>query len=144
MGLSSRTSKPILGLFVLKCMDFSCRIQIWQWKFEFRNFLKKKKLEIFGVSCALDTHVVRVNTPHVGVICRCHVKRSLFFFLSNKFKIHILLSCSVLKIHSWIDFEKEISNCYLSTLHFQTEKISRCSHNALFQFHFFCMLRLSS
>ena len=37
----SWTTAPILGLFILIWMHFSCWIQIWQWKFEFWKFLEK-------------------------------------------------------------------------------------------------------
>ena len=62
----SRTAAPILGLFVLISMHFSCWIQIWQWKFEFWNFLKNM-LENFHLPSAHDTRVERFK--HISVIC---------------------------------------------------------------------------
>ena len=55
----SRTTASILGLFVLILMHFLWWIQMWQWKFELRKFLKK--LGNFDLSSALDTRRERVN-----------------------------------------------------------------------------------
>ena len=52
----SRTTEPNISLFKLISMQFSCWIQIWQWKFEFWNFLKK-----IGRKCI---YVERVNCCH--------------------------------------------------------------------------------
>ena len=40
-GDISRTTEPILGLFVLIWMHFSCSIKIGQWKFEFLKIFEK-------------------------------------------------------------------------------------------------------
>ena len=43
-GAISRTTGPIIGLFVLISMNILCWIQIWQWKFEIRSVLKIFKI----------------------------------------------------------------------------------------------------
>ena len=56
----SRITGPILGLFVLIGMHFSCWIQIWQWKFEFWNFFKI--FQNLDLSSALNIDVEMVNS----------------------------------------------------------------------------------
>ena len=55
----SRTTGPILGLFVLIWMHFSCWIQIWQWKCEILKFCKK--FEIVNMFSAFHMCMDRVN-----------------------------------------------------------------------------------
>ena len=48
------TTAPILGLFVLVLLCCSCWIQIWQWKFEYQNFVKKFKM-FYSLSALLSS-----------------------------------------------------------------------------------------
>ena len=49
MGPCSRTTGPILGLFVLIWMHFSYWIQIWQYRFDILKFFEKAKFcELFA------------------------------------------------------------------------------------------------
>ena len=60
-GAILKTTELILGLFVLKWLHYSCRIWIWQYKFKFLQFVKKKSLKLFALSSALDSQVQSVK-----------------------------------------------------------------------------------
>ena len=83
-GAISSTTAPILGLFVLLLMYFSCWIQIWQWKFEFPKILEK--FENFGLSFALNIRAERVK---VG---ECTLWVSYFGNLTKRIEQNIPLS----------------------------------------------------
>ena len=57
--VNSWTTGPILGLFVLIWVQFSCRILIREWKFEFWIFWKK--FDTFSMASALNTYMMRVK-----------------------------------------------------------------------------------
>ena len=70
----SRTSEPILGLFVLIWMYFLCWIQIWQWKFEFWEFLQK--IDIFDLLFELQICLERDNPYYLYIHTCGHENRS--------------------------------------------------------------------
>ena len=53
------TSEPILGLFVLGWIHFSCWVQIWQWEFDFPKLWKK--IDNFGLPSVLDAGMGKVK-----------------------------------------------------------------------------------
>ena len=57
------TREPILGLFVLGWIHFSCGVQIWQWKFEFQENCEivKKRIDNFGLPSVLDAGMGKVK-----------------------------------------------------------------------------------
>ena len=72
VGVISRTTEPILGLFVLIWMHFSCLIQIWQLKFLiFKNFEKVWK---FDQTSTLDICIERIK--HFCSSQKCQAQRT--------------------------------------------------------------------
>ena len=125
----SRTTWPILGMFVLIWVHFSCWIQIWPWKFEFHKFSTTKKFENVDLSSVLNPRMKRVkkwdqlqhNVTKAEVvsrkrICNCQVKGILPDFIERAlWKNFKIWSFSIsLKLSS----EKHISPKELCRNHF--------------------------
>ena len=69
IGAIARTTTPVLGLFVLILMHFSCQISIWQWKFKFQN--NSEKLDNFGQLSTLEIYMER-DSSHSCKVRRKH------------------------------------------------------------------------
>ena len=83
----SRTTEPNIGLFAPILMHFSCWIQIWQWKFELRQILKKLE-NFWSVVCTRHTvHIDYSNVLRAGYnpIAQ-HLKNNHIFSKTNFFK----------------------------------------------------------
>ena len=90
----SRTTEPILGLFILIWRHFSCWVQIWQWKFELWKFLKSCYL-----SSVCTQHPRGEGLYGAADIQQSRVELLYYSFLSYRFSqwawLHCMCVCTI-------------------------------------------------